>query len=42
MESKQALPQYGDGLGDVNTVPPNTEKWLRKILHENNGYGEKL
>ena len=23
----------------VNIVPPNTEKWLRKRLRENNGYG---
>ena len=27
---------------DVNTIPPNTEKWLRKRLRENNGYGIKL
>ena len=26
-------------LRGVNTIPPNTEKWLRKLLHENNGYG---
>ena len=26
----------------VNTIPPNTEKWLRKFYDENNGYGEKL
>ena len=24
---------------DVNTIPPSTEKWLREILHDNNGYG---
>ena len=26
--------------GGVNTIPPNTEKWLRKLYDENNGYGE--
>ena len=28
--------------GGVNTIPPNTEKWLRETPHENNGYDEKL
>ena len=28
--------------GGVNTIPPNTEKWIRKRLRENNGYGIQL
>ena len=29
-------------IGPVNTTSPNTEKWLRKLYDENNGYGKEL